>query len=465
MGCSAAAQNAVNGTAAAASHSTRLGLSKLSPLITAAARFSYGSMRNTPPCWSARPPRSERKAGARASKPTSGSWYRRRASASTAPGSLSTPAIASGSISSPRSVFATLRPGRIVSANACSVASSGRSAAIAGSAAIMRSATGSAARTIAPAPSSAVRRMKSRRESSRSTIPMDVEPTFGQGPMLRFMRALLVAALLLAGCAAIAAAPAGAQGPSGWDGKNPFVCTLQQVGTGTDFPQPNADPFCVEFDKTHQNVDKLGVVDFLSKEPARVAAASPKCFYFQSDHWRGTVSESAPQSETYAWDGHYYFNKATGAGGAYVENFRIGGQSGDPTTVPGFPEEYKKYFSNGRGGVQAAGDVQADPRCATKPNPSGPSGGGGSPTKECRVAGGRIRRGIDKVNLGMKRAAARRAQGMPATESPRKMTWCLDGGGGLTAALRSATVEVVWTNSRPFSTERVHTSSRSQWAR
>src|SRR3954453_14904530 len=282
--------------------------------------------------------------------------------------------------------------------------------------------------------------------------------------MLRFMRALLVAALLLA---VLPVASANAQGPDGWDGTNPFSCTLQQLGTGTDFPQPNADPFCVEFDKRHQNVDKLGVVDFLSNEPARVAAASGKCFYFQSDHWRGTVSESVPQSETYAWDGHYYFNKATGAGGAYVENFRFGGQSGAPTAVPGFPEEYKKYFSQGRGGVQAVGDVQADPRCATKPNPSGPGGGGPGrpPQKQCRVAGGRIRRGIDKVNLGMKRAAARRAQGLPATESSRKMTWCPDGGGRLVAALRNGAIELVWTNSRPFSTERIHTSSTAQWAR
>jgi hypothetical protein len=280
--------------------------------------------------------------------------------------------------------------------------------------------------------------------------------------MLRFMRALLAAALLLA---ALPAATASGQGPSGWDGKNPFACTLQNVGTGTDFPQPNADPFCVEFDKTHQNVDKLGVVDFLSKEPARVAAASPKCFYFQSDHWRGTVSESAPQSETYAWDGHYYFNKATGAGGAYVENFRIGGQSGDPTTVPGFPEDYKKYFSKGRGGVQAVGDVQADPRCATKANPSGPGGSASSPKQSCRVPGGRIRRGIDKVTLGMKRAAARREQGMPITESSYRTTWCFDGGGHLIGAFRGAGAELAWTNARPFSTEGIHTTSSSGHAR
>src|SRR3954463_14928279 len=122
-------------------------------------------------------------------------------------------------------------------------------------------------------------------------------------------RGLLCAALALAGV--LAAAPAHASGPAPWDGTNPFACTLQQLGGGTDFPQPDADPFCVEYDKTHQNVDKLGVVDFLSKEPARVAAASGKCFYVQSDHWRGTISEDVPQSEVYGFDGHYYFDKAT----------------------------------------------------------------------------------------------------------------------------------------------------------
>jgi hypothetical protein len=272
------------------------------------------------------------------------------------------------------------------------------------------------------------------------------------------MRALFLAAL-------VAAVPATADAqsePQGWDGTNPYVCTLQQVSTGTDFPQPDADPFCVEFDKTHQNADQLGVVDFLSKEPARVAAASDKCFYFQSDHWRGTVSESVPESETYAWDGHYYFNKATGAGGVYVENFRFGGQSGDPTAVPGFPEEWKQYFSQGRGGVQAVGEVQADPRCADKPNPTGPGGsepGQGGPSASaphgCRVPGGRVGRGIGGVRLGMKRARARRALGLPMTESRRWMTWCFDGGGRLYAAFGKRGAELVLTDSRPFDTHRV----------
>jgi hypothetical protein len=288
------------------------------------------------------------------------------------------------------------------------------------------------------------------------------------------MRALLILVPLLAAVPATASAQ---QGPSGWDGTNPYSCTLQQLGTGTDFPQPDADPFCVEFDKRHQNVDKLGVVDFLSNEPARVAAASGKCFYFQSDHWRGTVSESVPLSETYAWDGHYYFNKATGAGGAYVENFRFGGQSGDPTAVPGFPEEYKRYFSQGRGGVQAVGDVQADPRCATKPNPSGPGGGsgsggsggpGGSPnSRRCRVPGGRVGRGIGGVRLKMKRAAARRAIGLPNKESRRWMQWCFDGGGRLLAAFgpKKSRAALVLTTAAPFDTHGIRAGTRARTAR
>jgi hypothetical protein len=286
--------------------------------------------------------------------------------------------------------------------------------------------------------------------------------------MLRLMRGLLIGVLLLVALPA----GAGAQQTTGWDGTNPFLCTLQNVGTGTDFPDPGADPFCVEFDKTHQNVDQLGVVDFMSKEPARVAAASDKCFYFQSDHWRGTVSESVPQSETYAWDGHYFFNKATGAGGTYVENFRVGGQSGDPTLLPGFPEEYKQYFSQGRGGVQAVGDVQADPRCATKPNPSGPGGGGsgGGPGPDrCRVPGGRVGRGIAGVWLGMRRSRARHAYGVPVAENTRWLRWCLDGGGRLVAAFSArgerARAHIVLTDSPPFDTHGVRTGMRASSAR
>ena len=115
--------------------------------------------------------------------------------------------------------------------------------------------------------------------------------------------------------AAAACAPAlAADYPTGWDGENPFTCELQQVGFGTAVPHPGADPYCVEFDKRRQNVTELGVVDFLSQEPARVAAATDKCFYFQSDHWRGSIVQGDSSTKTYEWDGHYFFDKARGRG-------------------------------------------------------------------------------------------------------------------------------------------------------
>src|SRR4051812_1079569 len=96
----------------------------------------------------------------------------------------------------------------------------------------------------------------------------------------------LVSALALASGGAHAATPP--VGGSFWDGVNPFACTIQDAGLGTAVPDPSADPYCVHFDKSRQNVTQLGVVDFLLNEPARVAAAVPKCFYFQEDDWRGS---------------------------------------------------------------------------------------------------------------------------------------------------------------------------------
>src|SRR3954469_18107641 len=119
--------------------------------------------------------------------------------------------------------------------------------------------------------------------------------------MLHPMRRAIVGALAVLLCATSAAA---AQ-PQPYDGQNPFTCTLQQVGRGTDFPDPGADPFCVEFDKTQQNVTELGIVDFLSNEPTRVAAAVDKCFYFQSDHWTGSVVQGE-DPELWHWDGQYF---------------------------------------------------------------------------------------------------------------------------------------------------------------
>ena len=116
------------------------------------------------------------------------------------------------------------------------------------------------------------------------------------------------------GCACARARDGTAQTPGDfYDGSVPFECVLQQAGTEAEFPDPDADPFCVEYDKRHQNVTQLGVVEFLSLEPARVAAATPKCFYYQRDHWVGFVVQEDGRTETYSWDGSYYFDKAKGA--------------------------------------------------------------------------------------------------------------------------------------------------------
>ena len=275
--------------------------------------------------------------------------------------------------------------------------------------------------------------------------------------MLHTMRRAIVGALL----ALLCAAPAASAQPSYYDGSIPFTCTLQQLGGGTNFPDPHADPFCVEYDKTHQNVTQLGLAEFLSKEPARVAAASDKCFYFQRDHWTGSVVQGQ-QPETYHWDGSYYFNKLTGTGGVYVENFRLGGQPMDPTTLPGFPAEYKPYFSGGKGGVQAGDTVQADPSCATKnPNPgSGPPANSNS--SGCRVPGGRIGNGMAGVTLGATRKRAVADLGAPTRERVGLMVWCLDGGGRMVAATRGSRVRLFLTDASPFDTRgiRVGNSKR-----
>jgi hypothetical protein len=144
---------------------------------------------------------------------------------------------------------------------------------------------------------------------------------------------------------ALAAAPAAAV--EQWDGQNPFRCRVQPAGFEATGARPDADPYCVEFDKRRQNVTDLGIVEFLSKEPARLAAAVDKCFYFQSDHWRGSIDQDDPLTRTWEWDGHYYFDKATGEGGAWVSNFSV------TALMPPFT-----------GGVRHAAGIPIDQACA-----------------------------------------------------------------------------------------------------
>jgi len=178
------------------------------------------------------------------------------------------------------------------------------------------------------------------------------------------MRGRVAAILVVGALASPAAAQSASSPPTPWNGSNPYRCKIQNAGFGTRVPHPNADPYCVRFDKTRQNITQLGILDFLEKEPARTAAAVPKCFYFQEDHWRGSVVQSDGQTVLWEWVGHYFFNKATGDGGAWVKGFSLNGHTFDPTTLPGFPSQYKSDFGPGTGGVITHDSVAVDQKCA-----------------------------------------------------------------------------------------------------
>jgi hypothetical protein len=167
-------------------------------------------------------------------------------------------------------------------------------------------------------------------------------------------------ALVALGLATAATATAASLPP--YSGKAPFKCAIQDVGTGTDYPAPDADPFCVEFDKTNQNVTDFGIVDFLSQEPTRVGSAADKCFYFQRDHWTGSVEQGGDPS-LWHWDGNYFFDKARVTGGVNVANFALGGQPMDAS--PYAPAGYEDYFGEGGGGnIFIDGNQTGDPTCA-----------------------------------------------------------------------------------------------------
>jgi hypothetical protein len=275
------------------------------------------------------------------------------------------------------------------------------------------------------------------------------------------------------------ALPATAQAArtTGWGGANPFVCELQQAGFEATAPggDPTADPYCVEFDKRRQNVSEGGIVDFLSKEPARVAAATDKCFYFQADHWRASVVQEDGSTRLYEWDGRYFFDKARGEGGAYVENLSVNGRTEDPSRFPGIPPEYAQHLGPGTGGVRVIdGSVEADPRCAERARREperiyvqaaleaageDPAGFATAPGR-CRApAAGRVTlRALGPVAVRTRERDVRAALGAPAEIRRGVLRWCEGGSflvvqrsdrsGDLGSDPEAATIMVVATRGR-----------------
>ncbi len=241
----------------------------------------------------------------------------------------------------------------------------------------------------------------------------------------------------LAGTAALlipaTAAAQSAQVVGPYDGEVPFNCQLQNVGTGTDFPEPHADPFCVEFDKTNQNVTDFGLADFTAQEPARVAAAGDKCFYFQRDHWTGSIVQGQ-SPELWHWDGNYFYDRARGVGGVSVRNFRIGGTP--QSASPYVPPAYQSYFDeNGGGGVEVLLESDPDPSCGAKvdtPEERDRVYGDRAAESMCVEPGGAVRgRRVGRVKLGSKRAAVRAKLGPPTYSHHFYDAWCLVGKGEL----------------------------------
>jgi hypothetical protein len=253
----------------------------------------------------------------------------------------------------------------------------------------------------------------------------------GRGTRFRVPTALavaVVAALLpLALCAPASALSA----PTPWDGKNPFNCTIQDAGFGTTVPDPGADPYCVHFDKTNQNVAQLGIVQFLLEEPARTAAAVPKCFYFQEDHWRGSISQG-DGTAIYNFEGHYFFNKATGDGGAWVTDFTVNGQTFNPDSLPGFPPQYGQDFGPGTGGFISHDDIPADPGCAAMANGSPGSVYAQSARPRCLPDVGPVRRrALGPVAIGAREDSVRAELGPPVLVKRGFLRYCVSGGGVL----------------------------------
>jgi hypothetical protein len=251
------------------------------------------------------------------------------------------------------------------------------------------------------------------------------------------MRSKLCTSIELAAAAvalALSAPALASDAPTGWNGDNPFTCELQDVGFGTAYPHPDADPFCVKFDKRRQNVSQLGVVDFLSQEPARVAAASPKCFYFQEDHWRGSLVQDDPSTKTYEWDGHYFFDKAKGEGGVWVSNFNFNGRTFDPSSLPGAPPEYSRYFGPGTGGIITRNNVPADPNCVEKAKTKPPYARPAAGARGCLAPKGTLTsRGIGGLSLGDTESKARGLFGAPHLILRGFLRWCYQDGTSLRA--------------------------------
>lgn len=136
--------------------------------------------------------------------------------------------------------------------------------------------------------------------------------------------------LSLVMAAAIAAGPAAPAGPA----PGPYVdpsfagqCSWVSYGDGVAPPLSLAgrNPLCVEYSKRDITAANGGALAFLLAEPARFAVAIPACRYWQVDHWRFRLSGG--DRPFLRWDGSYWFDRSSGAGGVRLSGFTVGGRA------------------------------------------------------------------------------------------------------------------------------------------
>ncbi|HZR82671.1 MAG TPA: hypothetical protein VFD92_16375 [Candidatus Binatia bacterium] len=150
--------------------------------------------------------------------------------------------------------------------------------------------------------------------------------TKSRPPRARRSRGRLAAALIAA--AAIAAPAAAQTSPAVAPfAEPPFagMCTVHRFDEGEPPPIEGIpdDPLCVEYQKRDITASNGGAVRFLAAEPARFAAAIPKCRYWQQDHWSVQLDPATPS--LVRWDGSYWFDKGSGVAAGRLRNFSIAG--------------------------------------------------------------------------------------------------------------------------------------------
>ena len=252
------------------------------------------------------------------------------------------------------------------------------------------------------------------------------------------MRGALVAGAVV--LAAVFAAPAAAQAPQQWDGSNPFTCTVQN---GASLQDPNADPFCVEYD--HSLSDPQAVAQLLSNGPNQLAAASSKCFLYEVDHFTSPLGEV---------DTAMFVNKATGTGGSAITHATIPiPGSGGMVSVPVVQACTGQPQSTGGGTVTGGGFLGG----LSGPNPGVKTRTG----VQCKKLRGNAKNGLGRARLGLTRNAVRKRFGKPTRRKRGYYHYCVRGGGDLAIHFgRRGKADVAMTNGKLFHAGKVKIGSR-----